>query len=248
MPRVSLNGVPQGGSASVAAGDITDAGAVGEAIVQAETAAEASAALVPSARTAVADTGWTDVVTGTASAAHASGVHTLSVNASGVVLAHRAASGVVAEAPELELVGRILVTSGAPGSTWWTVLSLGNSADTNAAIAQVKETGQVQLWTVVAAGATNHFTSAGSISLTSGEDWVRLVVRPAYVAAYYGTGSGSTPPMSWTFVGAVTTPPALVGGGLLTRVGLRAGRNGSGSGSYVTEWRGVATRPLGLTP
>lgn len=46
MPRVSYNGVPQGGAGSVAAGDITDAGATGVALVQAETPAEARAELV----------------------------------------------------------------------------------------------------------------------------------------------------------------------------------------------------------
>lgn len=239
------SGILGGGGGSVAASDITDAGAVGVDLVQAATAAEASAVLVPPTRTTVANTGWTTAVTGSASASHAAGVHTLNVDSNSAVFTYLPAV-VVPEAPELELIGRILVTTGAPGSAWWTVLSLGNAADNNVVIAQPIETGQVQFWTMVAGSGTLHATSPGSISLTSGDDYVRLVVYPSYVAAYYGTGSGATAPTSWTLVGSVATPVALLAGGYLTQVGLRSGRTASGSGTYTTEWRNVQTRALGL--
>lgn len=89
---------------------------------------------------------------------------------------------------------------------------------------------------------------ARSVSLTSGDVWLRLVVTPSYAAAYYGTGSGSTAPTSWTLVTSTSTVVATLAAGRLSRVGLHAGRTSSGSGTYTVEWRDVQTRLLGLSP
>lgn len=201
---------------------------------------------VLSARITLPDTGWTPAVTGTATAAHSSGVHTLGTNSGGGVLSHRASPS-TPECPALEIIGRFDVTTGAPATGWWSGPSLSNAADTYGYIAQVAESGAVALWHAHGSGYSL-VGSAGSVSLTSGDVWLRLVVTPSYAAAYYGTGSGSTAPTSWTLVTSTSTVVATLAAGRLSRVGLRAGRAASGSGTYTVEWRDVQTRLLGLAP
>ena len=200
---------------------------------------------VTAERTAVADTGWTDAVTGTATAAHSSGVHTLGTDNGGSVLSHRAAPS-TPEYPAIEIIGRFDVTTGAPGTGWWSGFGLRNAANTYGYLVQVAESGAVALWHAHGTGYSL-VGSAGSVSLTSGDVWLRLVVMPSYAAAYYGTGSGSTPPTSWTLVASTTTVVATLAAGHLSRVGLHAGRAASGSGTYTVEWRDVQTRLLGLS-
>ena len=86
------------------------------------------------------------------------------------------------------------------------------------------------------------------MSLTSGDVWLRLVVTPSYAAAYYGTGSGSTPPTSWTLVASTATVVATLAAGHLNKIGLHAARASSGSGTYTIEWRNVTERLLGVAP
>lgn len=208
------------------------------------TAAEAAALL--GARVAVPDAGWTDVITGTATASHSGGVQTLGTDNGGSVRSHRAAPS-TPECPAIEIIGRFDVTTGAPATGWWSGPSLSNAADTYGYIAQAQESGAVALWHAHGTGYSL-VGSAGSVSRTSGDVWLRLVVTPSYAAAYYGTGSGSTPPTSWTLVASTATVAATLAAGHLSRVGLRAGRTASGSGTYTVEWRDVQTRILGLSP
>lgn len=197
-------------------------------------------------RSAVPDTGWTDDITGAATATHSGGVQTLGTDSGGGVRAHRA-SPATPECPAIEIIGRFDVTTGAPATGWWSGLSLSNSADSYGFVAQVAESAAVALWQANGYGYSL-VGSAGSVSLTSGDVWLRLVVTPSYAAAYYGTGSGSTPPTSWTYVTSTNTTAATLAAGYLSRVGLRAGRAASGSGTYTVEWRDVQTRVLGLSP
>ena len=198
------------------------------------------------ARETLPDTGWTDVATGTATAAHSGGVQTLGANSASLVRSHRVAPS-TPECPAIEIVGRFDVTTGAPATQWWSGLSVSSAADTYGYIAQVAESGAVALWHAHGSGYSL-VGSSGSVSLTSGDVWLRLVVTPSYAAAYYGTGSGSTAPTSWTLVASTTTVAATLAEGRLSRVGLRAGRTASGSGTYTTEWRDVQARILGLAP
>lgn len=237
-----------GGHMIVVGGGAVTAEAVGEVLGDALSGEGVASGVlgVLSARITLPDTGWTDAVTGTATAAHSSGVHTLGTDSGGGVLSHRASPS-TPECPAIEIVGRFDVTTGAPGSAWWSGPSLSNAADTYGYIAQVAESGAVALWHAHGSGYSL-VGSAGSVSLTSGDVWLRLVVTPSYAAAYYGTGSGSTPPTSWTLVASTATVVATLAAGRLSRVGLRAGRTSSGSGTYTVEWRDVQTRPLGLAP
>lgn len=246
--------IPGGGSASLPTDDPSDllegvapdafftTSAAGNGSVS--TAAEALALL--GARVAVPDAGWTDVITGTATASHSGGVQTLGTNNGGSVLSHRAAPS-TPECPAIEIVGRFDVTTGAPGSAWWSGFGLRNAADTYGYLVQAQESAAVALWHAHGSGYSI-VGSAGSVSLTSGDVWLRLVVTPSYAAAYYGTGSGSTAPTSWTLVTSTSTVVATLAAGRLSRVGLHAGRTSSGSGTYTVEWRDVQTRLLGLSP
>lgn len=196
------------------------------------------------AREELPDTGWSDVVTGAGAVSHSSGVHTLSVDAGDGAEALYP-SPVTPECPGVEIIARIDVTTGVPGSTWWAALELRAPDGSDALITQVTEAGAVQGWRVLATTGTL-LASTGSVSLTSGDTYLRLVVAPYYAAYYYGTGSGSTPPTTWSTVHVVETDYNQHARGLLTRVGLRVGRVG-GTGTFTTEFRDLQVRVLGLS-
>lgn len=229
-----------GGGGSVTAAAV---GAVlADATAEAGVAEDVRAVLA--GREALPDTGWTDDVTGTATAAHSSGVHTLGTNASGAVMAHRATT-TSPECPAIEIIGRFDVTSGAPATGWWSGFALLNAASTYSCLAQVVESGAVQLWHAHGSGY-GLVGSGGSVSLTSGDVWLRLIVTPSYIAASYGTGSGSTPPTSWTTVAYANTVASTLAAGHLNRIAVHAARNGSGSGTYTVEWRNVTVKSLSI--
>lgn len=229
-----------GGGGSVTAAAV---GAVlADATAEAGVAEDVRAVLA--GREALPDTGWTDNVTGTATAAHSSGVHTLGTNASGAVMAHRATT-TSPECPAIEIIGRFDVTTGVPGTGWWSGLLLANTANTYGYLVQVVETKAVQLWHAHGSGYSL-VGSAGSVSLTSGDVWLRLIATPSYIAASYGTGSGSTPPTSWTTVAYANTVAGTLAAGHLNRIAVHAARNGSGSGTYTVEWRNVTVKSLSI--
>lgn len=234
-----VNDTPAGGAVTAeAVGEVLGDALAGEGVAEGVRG-------VLSEREALPDTGWTDVVTGTGAVSHASGVHTLSI-AVGDGAETLYPSPATPECPALELIARIDVTSGAPASTWWAAIELRSPDGADALIAQVTEAGTVQAWRT-GTGTPLASSSSGVFNLTSGEAWLRLVVTPYYAAVYYGTGSGSTPPTSWTKVHQVETDPAHHARGAMNRVGLRVGRSG-GSGTFVTEFRNVQARVLGIAP
>ena len=244
LGNLGLPLLPAAGGGSVAAGDITDAGPTGVALVQAETAAEALAEL--GARGALPSAGWTDVVTGTATVAHAAGVHTLSVGSGERAEAHYPAPS-TAECPALELLARIDVTTGAPGTDWWAAIELRSEDGADAIITQVSLAGAVQAWRVLSTTVTM-LASTGAVDLTTGNTYLRLVVTPSLAAYFFGTGVGDALPTSWTKVHQVAVDVGQYARGALTRVGVRVGRTASGSGTYTTEFRAVQVRVLGLAP
>ncbi len=198
-------------------------------------------------RTAIADTGWTDVTTGTASISRVAGVHTLSVNANASAREHRATIS-TAECPAIEVMGRFQLTTGNPaaGTGWATSLWLSNAAETYGFVCQVHETQKVGLYK--GDGAMQLVAlSTGNVSLTS-LAWLRLVVTPTYAAAYYGTSGTSTPPTTWILASSVATTLATLADGYLTRVSVRTQRTNTGSGAYVTEWQDLQWRILGVAP
>ena len=269
--RTRYNGVEQGGGGGAvtpeAVGDafgswiegpgvadtVVDAlGAVPEARTLAGldlSSNRAAAALLAAltAREALPDTGWTDAGTGTAS--HAAGVHTLSIDPSEYQKSHRA-SIATPECPAIEICGRLLVTTGVPATDWWSGLELradDAGATDDKLIAQVTYIGALDLWQIVGGSATRmHSGSGGEVNLTSGTAWVKLVVTPRHFTAYRAVGSSL--PTSWTRSATIDTPTAPLGSGTLSRVGVFAGRNGSGSGAITVEWRDLSVRLLGLAP
>lgn len=198
-------------------------------------------------RTAIADTGWTDVTTGTASISRVSAVHTLSVNANASAREYRATIS-TAECPAIEVMGRFQLTTGNPaaGTGWATSIWLSNVAETYGFVCQVHETQKVGLYkgdgsmTLVA-------VSSGSVSLTS-LAWLRLVVTPSYAAAYYGTSGSSTPPTTWILAASAATTVATLADSYLTQVSIRTQRTNTGSGTYTTEWQNLQWRILGVSP
>lgn len=198
-------------------------------------------------RTAIADTGWTDVTTGTASISRVAGVHTLSVNANASAREYRATIS-TAECPAIEVMGRFQLTTGNPaaGTGWATSIWLSNVAETYGFVCQVHETQKVGLYkgdgsmTLVA-------VSSGIVSLTS-LAWLRLVVTPSYAAAYYGTSGSSTPPTTWILAASAATTLATLADGYLSQVSVRTQRTNTGSGTYTVEWQNLQWRILGVSP
>lgn len=194
-------------------------------------------------RSAIADTGWTDVTTGTASISRASGVHTLSVNASASAREYRATIS-TAECPAIEVMGRFQVTTGNPATSWATAIWLSNVSETHGFVCQVHETGKVGLYKGDG-GFALVAMSASSVSLTS-LAWLRLVVTPSYAAAYYGSSGSSTPPTTWTLASSAATTLATLADGYLSHVSIRTQRSATGSGTYTTEWQNLQWRILGV--
>jgi len=196
-------------------------------------------------RAAIPDTGWTDATTGTASITRAAGVHTLSVNSNASAREYRATIS-TAECPAIEVMGRFQLTTGSPATAWATSLWLSNVAETYGFVCQVHETGKVGLYK--GDGSMGLVAlSTGSVSLTS-LAWLRLVVTPAYAAAYYGSSGSSTPPTTWILASSVATTLATLADGYMTQVSVRTQRPATGSGAYVTEWQNLQWRILGVAP
>lgn len=196
-------------------------------------------------RTAIADTGWTDATTGTASITRAAGVHTLSVNANASAREYRATIS-TAECPAIEVMGRFQLTTGNPATAWATSIWLSNVAETYGFVCQVHETGKVGLYKGDGS-MTLVSLSAGTVSLTS-LAWLRLVVTPSYAAAYYGSSGSSTPPTTWLLASSVATTLATLADAYLTQVSIRTQRTNTGSGTYTTEWQNLQWRILGVSP
>lgn len=216
------------------------------ALAAAESAADFRAAL--STRVSLPDTGWTDDTSGTATVTHAAGVHTLAVGVSEGAETIRPSPADPA-CPAIEIRARLDLPGGAPASVWWGAIELRSEDGADALIAQVTESGGVDAWLASAGSSTRVRTGGpGEVSLTSGEDWLRLSVTPAVCSVAHGTGVGGAPPTSWTHAHSEEIPAALVGRGRLAWVGLRVGRDGSGSGSVAVEWRDLSVRLLGLAP
>jgi hypothetical protein len=200
-------------------------------------------------RTLIADTGWTNTTSGTASITRVAGVHTFNVNANGFAIERRATIS-TAECPAIEVLGRINVTTGTPASGWYSSISLANTADTFGFLAQVHESQKLGLYQNNGAGWTQVALSAGIFSLGSGI-WIRLVVTPSYASCgWLATGTNTPPPAGseWNLGGTVATTIGTLAQSYLNQVGVRSGRPNTGSGTYTTEWTQLQWRILGVSP
>ena len=200
-------------------------------------------------RTLIADTGWTNTTSGTASITRVAGVHTFNVNANGFAIERRATIS-TAECPAIEVLGRINVTTGTPATAWYSSISLANAADTFGFIAQVHESQKLGLYQNNGAGWTQVALSAGIFSLGAGI-WIRLVVTPSYASCgWLATGTNTPPPAGseWNLGGTVATTIGTLAQSHLNQVGVRSGRPNTGSGTYTTEWTQLQWRILGVSP
>ena len=229
----------------VTIGGITDAGPAGAAVLATETGAEALAALA--AYGTLPDSGWTATTSGTATASRSGGVTTLTADSGGVVL-HSLPGYIDPAAPAIDVVARFDYTSGAPATAIYLALGVFDTvSQQNGFLVQVSNAGIVYLFSF-AGGTPSQLAFVGTVSVTSGTVWLRLVVTPAGIArAYHGSGSGPTPPSTWTYVGggqsvsAITTAP-------LPLLCARLFREASGSGTYTVTISDLQVRVPGLSP
>lgn len=226
-----------GGATTLAA--LTDIGAMGLSLGQSEDLSDVLAAL--GAYQSIGDTGWTD----TGTVAHAGGVCSLGVVASGDAAALRP-TPVDPLAPGVELVGRLDYTTGVPATDAWTYLAITNTARDRGYLVQVTYLGEVQMYSNVAGGgwAFATGTGGGAVDLTANTAWLRLVVAPSYVATYYATGASRPARDGWTRLGSAAINTELLSHGALDRVMLGAGRSAAGAGTYTAAWSDVAYRAL----
>ena len=196
-------------------------------------------------RSEIGDAGWTDTQTnGTVS--RSAGVHTFSNSANSFVRERKLTIS-TAECPAIEILGRFDVTTGAPGTDWYTALSLGSNGDSYGYLVQVDRLGSVGLYQAHG-GSYSLVAGSGAISVTAG-NWLRLLVTPSFAAASWGADTGSsTPPATWTTTSTIATTIATLSGGYLTHASVRAGRANVGSGTFTTRWRDLQWRILGVAP
>jgi len=200
---------------------------------------------VSGSRILLPTTGWTDVVSGTASVTRpATGSATFNTANNSYLNGFRA-SITTAECPLIEVMGRFTCTTSIP-TLWYTSLALSDASDTRGFVAQVHETGFLSLYQNTGSGYVQVAT-AGTFSLTSGV-WIRLIVTPSYASSAWGTSGSSTPPTTWNTTASVATNVAVLAGGFLSRVSVRSGRTATGSGTYTVQWTDLQYRILGVAP
>lgn len=193
------------------------------------------------------DSGWTDVIS-SGSITRAGGVTTLGVTSGGLVRQHRATLS-TPESPNIEIIGRFVVTSAIPPPTvWHTALMLADENINYGFMVLVFDNAGVGLYKGDGTGLTLQAATGANAVVFTGSSWVRLVVTPSYASASYGLSASSTPPTSWTVAATAATTVATLAGGWLNRVQVRMGRTAAGSGTYTCEWRNVQARILGSAP
>jgi len=203
---IKVNGSVVGEGASVAAADITDAGATGVDLVQAATAAEARAA-IHEAADALTGTGWT-TTNGNGSAA---------VSGGSLVVSGASGANISASFP---LATRALPST-ARGLVWRIAALTGDSAAVMEVGPDDPTTGDSCLVTVTANGSGGStvnttisvgywdgasFVSGGSGVVARGGDWWvwQDYSVPGTIKTYIGKGSSTTPPghLGWAPLGS----------------------------------------------
>lgn len=226
--RVRYNGVESGAAASVAAGDITDVGATGVDLMQAETPAEAAQitdrrfvdALVG------AGAGWTEgAPIGGASATWSAGKLTLAVPAStaGAVGVYRASGAIPDGAPEWDILLRVDVTSGDNSSATRVGIHAGKSSTDHVTLS-MWTSGSMELGRAIGGsyGGASYGGASGldATARTGAQLWLKLSHRLGRVTASWGVGSGGEPPTGWRVEQTLTGTDALDAAG----------------GTYVEVW------------
>lgn len=193
-------------AASVAAADLTDAGAAGVAVVQAETAAEVRAAIHETAD-ALTGTGWTTT----------NGNGTAAVSGGSLVVSGASGANLSASFP---LATRALPST-ARGLVWRIAALTGDSAAVLEVGPDNPTTGDSCLVTVTANGSGGStvdttisvgywdgasFVSGGSGVVARGGDWWvwQDYSVPGTIKTYIGKGTSSTPPghLGWAPLGS----------------------------------------------
>lgn len=208
------------GAATVAAADITDAGAVGVDVVQADTLAAFAAILIAS--DPMAGTDWDDLaISGGASAAWGASKLTLTCPSGSAASCGVEQAGYLPSGESYDVAARVDVTAGDASSLTRLVLTAGQSASANASVILWSD-GTVE-WGHYGSGSfTSLGTTAGPDSgqRTGGQLWVRLTRTPVGIAFAWGVGSAGALPTEWTTVGISTAANVLArAGGRYVQIG-----------------------------
>lgn len=215
LDRLGLPLLPAASAASIAAGDITDAGITGEALVQAETPAEARAELADATTFTFASATGVTLNNGTVggSAAVTGGVLRLTVPAS--PQARYVAS--LLEAPRADVA--VLDSAGRRPLRWRARVRLAAcAAGTVAYLLAVSSGGSHRVATFAgpdgSGGAENNVavssygTFAAAALPTNGTGWLEVEVDGHFGIYRYGTGTTTTPPTTWTEIATAALPSA----------------------------------------
>lgn len=206
-----------GGASSVAAADITDITATGEALVTAANAAAARTAIsaaqdgaAPSVTSSpMTGSGWSNIAgSGTHTETWASSKLTLTLGSGG------AASGGVSRADfrSVALSGgaaiRVDVITGDGGSQRQVYLALGKDASNGPALALYGD-GTLNASVTIGGSYALLGTSSTAASRTDGTLWLAIKFDGGVLAWMWGTGSGSAMPTTWTIFFTTTTASTL---------------------------------------
>lgn len=240
----TINGAPPSSGSSLPA-----ASGANEIPVSSGAGTTYAATSAPGVRTALGayttlpDSGWTQTRTGTATATRTGGVTTLTADSAERVL-HSCVADVDPAAPNIDITARFDYTSGAPTGSYFALCLFESTSEQYGYLVQVDDAGVVRLYHVNGGSATQ-IAFVGTVSLTSGTVWLRLVVTAgAIVRAFHGSGSGPTPPTSWTYVGGSHSTSGMTAA-VLSLLGVRLVRN-AGTGTYTVDVSDLQTRTPGL--
>ena len=218
-----INGVGAGTTATVAAADITDATATGQALMTAANAAAARTAIdaaedgaPPSVTSdAMAGTGFVALTTsGSATFAWSGGKGTGTCPLGSAASCGVEASSYLPRGEWYDLAIRVDVVTGDASSLTRLVLTAGQSSAAN--VSTILWTNGTIEWGSYGSGSFSSLgTTAGPDSgqRTGGELWLRLTRTPTGVAFSWGVGSAGALPTTWTTVGVSSAANVLARAG-----------------------------------
>lgn len=211
-----VNGEVQGGGGSVAAADITDAGATGVELLQAATEADALGALSGRVVDPLTGSGWTTAtVGGAATATWETGPARLLLANPAAALgneAHATHSTFLPEGDSFDLYARFDVLAGTSADLWF---SLRAGADASNVLAfDIHANGAIDVYRTSGGSSANvgSASAGGSLApstsqLASGDFWAKISRRPTGVALSWAVSSGV--PTSWLTVLNLTDVTSL---------------------------------------
>lgn len=208
-----INGAAQGGGGTVAAADITDAGATGVALVQADDVGDLATAFDDD--DAMSGTGWSaNTPSGSATATWGSSKLACVCPVGSAASCGSSKAAYLASGQWYDLAARIRVIAGDGSSATRVGFAVGPSASSNVSI-NLWTSGTVECGYFNGATYTAFAFPAGTSSgdRTGGELWLRISRTPTGVAFAWGVGSAGARPTTWTVIHVATSAVALLHSG-----------------------------------